>query len=461
MKVIRREQLRIGKRQRTNVDPVKLTELKDSILDKGLLHPPVVQWADDGMADLVAGGRRTMAIDAIAKEEILFLCDGTTILPGEFPVISVQDLDELQLQEAELEENIIREDLPWQDRVRALACIHEARTARNPDQTATDTARELQEKGGVVGASGAPVRNLAAIRQTVTEAAIVAKHLADPTVRAARNSAEAFSLIMARETRAFQAELIKRGTIVPISSTLIEVRHGDSLEILPRLDAGRFDLLLGDPPYGIGVDGGGFKSRTVQHHNYADDPETVRKLLQCFVLEGFRVTKARANLFLFIDVDFFGWLKTISAQAGWVPFRTPLTWVKSDSEGLAPWGAHGPRRTCEWIFYATKGQRGLISSPVDVFRENRVGRSEREHGAEKPIELLKQLISCSTLPGDSILDPCCGSGSTLAAARELNRKALGIEKNEEYYNVALVRASGETVEKADDDPSPPATLADL
>jgi len=89
----------------------------------------------------------------------------------------------------------------------------------------------------------------------------------------------------------------------------------------------------------------------------------------------------RANLFLFTDIDLWPWLFERAEKAGWSPFRTPIIWAKSDSEGLAPWGREGFRRTYELIFYATKGGRGLVRPPVDILRYNRVPRSERDYGA--------------------------------------------------------------------------------
>lgn len=106
------------------------------------------------------------------------------------------------------------------------------------------------------------------------------------------------------------------------------------------------------------------------------------------------------------------------------------------------------------LFWATKGQRGLISSPVDVLDEARVSRSERTHAAEKPVDLLKLLIECSTLPGDFVLDPCCGSGSTLVAARDSKRTGLGIELDETFYNTAMSNLHKE----ANDAPNPGETL---
>ena len=125
---------------------------------------------------------------------------------------------------------------------------------------------------------------------------------------------------------------------------------------------------------------------------------------------------------------------------GWKPFRTPIIWRKSEAEGLAPWGREGFRRTYEMIFFATKGKKGLLQSPVDILDESRVARHKRRYGPEKPTGLLEQLIECSTLPGNYILNPCCGAGSTLIAARHLKRRCLGIELDRVPYNLAVVAA---------------------
>ena len=154
-------------------------------------------------------------------------------------------------------------------------------------------------------------------------------------------------------------------------------------------------------------------------------------------MEGFRVTKPMANLWMFCDIDMFFTLRDMCKRAGWSPFRTPVIWRKSMSEGMAPWQSKGPRRTYELLLYATKGQRGLITSPVDILDFSRVSRSERVHAAEKPVDLLRLLIECSTLPGDFVLDPCCGSGSSLVAARLARRAGLGIELDDTFYNTAM------------------------
>lgn len=58
------------------------------------------------------------------------------------------------------------------------------------------------------------------------------------------------------------------------------------------------------------------------------------------------------------------------------------------------------------------------------------------HPAQKPIKVLKQLIEIFTDPGDVVIDPCAGSGSTLRAAHELGRSAFGFEIDRVFYNRA-------------------------
>lgn len=428
-------------RQRKEVPKAHVLSLKESILSTVLLHAPVVQPCADGRFLLVAGECRTQAIDLIAAEGREFTYNLEQIVPGRMPVVLVAEaLSEFDRGELELAENINRAELPWQDRVQALAFLHRLRVGANPTQTIRDTAQEII---ATQLAEGKEASAESGVRLAITRATVIAENLSDPAIAKARNATEAFNLVNLKMHKAFEAELIKRGKK---AVTSIEVRHGSLLEILPKLDSGLFDLICTDPPYGIDVDSAGFRSRTVHHHNYEDSPDDARTLLSCILTEGFRVCKPRANIFIFCDIDLFGWLKEASARAGWDPFRTPITWQKSDSEGMAPWGREGFRRTTEWIFFARKGQRGLIHSPIDALRHNRVGRADREYGPEKPVPLLAQLLGAASLPGDFVLDPCCGSGSTLVAARTLNMRALGIEKDESAFNLALVNSQKSLIE---------------
>lgn len=75
----------------------------------------------------------------------------------------------------------------------------------------------------------------------------------------------------------------------------------------------------------------------------------------------------------------------------------------------------------------------MIFNCIDWPRD---GESEKIHPTQKPVELLKRLISIFTDPGDVVIDPVAGSGSTLIAAERLNRKAFGFEIKKEFWTKA-------------------------
>lgn len=430
--------IEIRKRQRSAIATSELNELKEKIATRGLLHPPVF-WFDERTQKwiLTAGERRTRAMMQLHSEGRSFRCNDEEVPKDHIPITRLDSyLDEIGRFEAELDENVIRVDLSWPDRVKAFADLHSLRKKLNPEQTYLETGREIASHG--IAAN----KQEKGLITEVSEAVVIAQHLDNEKIRNARNPSEAIGLIYKMEEERITAALVKRQLAALPSSPSLSLRHADALALLPRLDANEVDLIITDPPYGIGASSGGFRQRTVHHHNYEDTPENARALALMILTEGFRICKPRANIFMFCDIELFDWLKLTAANMGWSPFRRPLIWQKSESEGLAPWGGQGPRITTEFIFYATKGRRGLHASPIDVFNVKRVPRKERIHAAEKPVELLSKLITCATLPGDYVLDPCCGSGSTLVACKETNRRGLGIEKDEDFYNTAMANVFG-------------------
>ena len=68
-----------------------------------------------------------------------------------------------------------------------------------------------------------------------------------------------------------------------------------------------------------------------------------------------------------------------------------------------------------------------------------------QHPTQKPVGLMEYLIATYSNPGDLVLDPTMGSGTTGVAARNLGRRFVGIEKNEKFYEIALERLAEETL----------------
>lgn len=190
------------------------------------------------------------------------------------------------------------------------------------------------------------------------------------------------------------------------------IYHGDCAEILPEL--GRFDLLLTDPPYGLGDkwNGGGGSVKS----SWAFNPSEAKS-----------------------------WDMEISAA---VPLAISI------SENAIVWGGNYynlPPQRC-WLLWDKKqpdtwttGQAEMawttLDKPVRVFRlaqcEAHSEMGAKFHPTQKPLSLIKWCMKWST--AQTILDPFMGSGTTLVAAKLEGRKAVGVEISEKYCEIAVNR----------------------
>lgn len=431
VRLVKHSEVFVRDRQRTSMDSTKLKELRWSIESLGLLQPPGV-WLDElGIPHLVWGERRFRAIGAMIRDEVALKFQGETLPLGVLPVLDFQSELLSDRKSAEFAENTEREDLSWQDRTKAYAEIHELKKAENPDQQIKETAEQLASQGATGYRGGEPI-STKSIARNISMATTLAPHLNDPEISKARTATDAYQILTRRlESQALAA--LARATVAEQKGPRIEVVCADSLKWLSEAAPEQFDLILADPPYGVGADDPNFSKRQAQPHIYQDDDSSVREKLQVLLIEGFRVAKRGANLFIFCDIDYFTWLREAASRAAWSPFRTPIVWDK-ETPGIGPWHNEGFQRSYELVLFATKGQRGLLRPVRDVREHRRVPTNERIHPAQKPISLLSELIELSTMPGDSVLDPFAGSGSTLVAAKRLHRAGTGIEIEPGYID---------------------------
>jgi site-specific DNA-methyltransferase (adenine-specific) len=251
-------------------------------------------------------------------------------------------------------------------------------------------------------------------------------------VQRAKSAAEAYRVIIDEVETQFKRKLAEQNILANMPHKLIK---GDLFDEIERLPTNTVDVIFCDPPYGIEADK---MKRTVKHH-YTDSMEYAIACCKHIISAGFTLCKPRALMFMFCDIRHFVTLTTYCKQQGWVPWDTPIIWSKGVG-GHAPWGRAGFMRTYETILFATKGQKELYNpGGPDVIEINRVRRNERIHAAEKPIELLRHLLHLSTIIGDVVLDPCCGSGSIFEAATLQRVRAIGIEADDMYYAKAAAR----------------------
>lgn len=419
-------------RQRKEFKPEKIIELAGSISRLGLMHPVVVRNDPNGSKILVAGENRIRALEYLWNfgETVR---SGTSSFPeGYVPCIYFGDLDDLTAMEMELEENIRRVDLTWQERAEASTKLLELRTAQ---------AVANNESPPTIEAIAAEVRgDSTTARDKTRREILVAKHLADPEVKKAASVDDAFKLLKRREELQRSADLAAK-IGVTFNSSVHTLINGDTLERLPELSKESFDVILTDPPYGIDADkfgdsGGIAGSGNLGSHFYDDSWTYWNKLAKFLAAESFRVAKPQAHAYVFCDIDNFVLLKSFFTEAGWRVFRTPLVWVNPTSN-RAPWPEHGPQRKYQIALFAVKGDRPVTKVMPDVLTHP--SDENLNHQAQKPVALFQDLLVRSVRPGDTVLDCFGGTGPVLPAAHALKCRATYIERDQAAYGIAIER----------------------
>lgn len=201
----------------------------------------------------------------------------------------------------------------------------------------------------------------------------------------------------------------------------ITIYHGDCREILPYVKA---DVVVTDPPYG--------SRRPPQHSKRGAHEEiTGNEAVDTAWINLLQVSDGGA-IYSFCTWDTLEQWRSGLARRFRV--RSCIVWDK-EIHGLADletcWA---PRH--ELILFAANGRHELAGSrPVDVIRCQRADTSS--HPYAKPTGLIRRILTASV--GDTVLDPFLGSGTTLVAAKLEGRKAIGIEIEERYCEIAAKR----------------------
>lgn len=424
MRFIPLSQIMVEKRMRSRMDERKLEELRDSILENGLIHPLIVAPRGDGTYRLVCGGRRLEALKRLPPGEPIRFADGT-FMPSEPPCIVLgEDLTEHELALLEFEENERRSDLDWRDRVLALKRIAELAG------TLTEAAEIVSDHSGMTEGGA---------RTLLSKGLTIAEHLDDPSVQKAKSFQAAYRAAK-RLAEAKTAEALNVISAAP-QVALIE---GDALEILPRLPRGAFRAIVWDPPYGIGAD----KWRRSTIHHYKDDPEIALSLIRETATLLRPLLAEGGHLWLFFDIRNLQPILEILSSLNLKIRSHPLIWHKPGHEAAATDQLAAPiKRTYEMILFASdpspaRASHSYLDDVLSIPPEDPDLRSL--HKAAKPVELMKRLLSFSCVEGDRVLDPMCGLGASLEAAHLLGLRALGIEADAATAKLAVSKRSGIT-----------------
>lgn len=229
---------------------------------------------------------------------------------------------------------------------------------------------------------------------------------------------------------------------------------GDALLVMKSMPSDSVEAIVTDPPYCSAAPSERMRPALAKYNNwkgsrehYADnfagetmDVRSWRCWTADWVREALRVLKPSGYFLMFTD-----WRKlpdaTDAIQIGGVLWRGIVAWDKGNS-ARAPHKGYF-RHQCEYVLWGTKGKclrrtdagsfPGCISCRRDI--------NEKYHVAGKPVKLMEQLLQVVPVSG-TVLDPFAGSGSTLVAAKNIGRNAIGIECMQEYCDIAKRRIDG-------------------
>jgi site-specific DNA-methyltransferase (adenine-specific) len=432
-------------------------ELRNSIKNRGLLHPIIVNKKD---LELVSGFRRLTAHKELGLTHIL--------------VRYFEELSTLDKKVLELEENI-HAPLTWDERAKLRKQIHllyqeqHGKAVKGHDSEGWGQQKTADALGISLSALGQDLQLIEAIRIF-------------PDIKKLTSRRQALKAVDRIKETAILAELANRdiaekgGIKIPYI-----LYHGDSVEyIKDKIDNETIDLVIFDPPWGIDIHRiASSRGPRGTKTSYKDDTEEAAvNITQKLLPELYRVMKKDAHMYMFIGIqfkDFYidlltGFEQTIEICKMMAEFHpelkkaydnlrhrirefnqgrtwrfhvepVPLIWVK-EGGGFTDFETKFMPRY-ETVLFCSKGDKKTFNEAVsNVFEFNRPATTERIHTQEKPIELIEKFIKISTQPNEIVLDPCAGSFATSVAATLMGRRSIAIDNDEECYLRGLNRMTG-------------------
>lgn len=398
-------------------------ELKNSIKDRGTLIQPIRVY--EHSKQLATGYRRLQAWKDLGM--------------GDIPTLLVDEVDPLEQRAIELDENLKRFDLSWQERTAAIAEMDALRRIQNPEWTQKNTAEEL----GITQGKVSEANNL-----------MMAMKLF-PEIAKAKTKRQAESIAKSKGKKVIrQVEVATNPAVYEkITHKVVCAKAEDYITTMPDGSAGR--LILTDGPFGINYD----KRLAAEgvHEAYEDSPESYRERTAAMAPHLFRVLPQDGFLVWFLAHDHFSWTRQIFEDAGFSVDPVPLVWNRSEGRTYSVRPDRWFGKGYDIALHCIKGSPELVkrSRPGgNVFSYKPVAVKDKEHIVERPIELYAELIECMTVFGEKVTDFFGGSGAVAAAAASIRRDHFTVEVNPNHIPTIINKIFTNT-------PQQPVKLSDL
>lgn len=456
--------------QRIRQEYGDLPALMASIREKGLIQPIVLNQDNK----LIAGGRRYFSYAALVE-----LGDMTY---SDIPCVYLETLDEAHLRELELEENLQRADMTWQEYCLGVLEIHNLKKATSFaagvvwDQTSTSLTigRSRQRVGQILTIARKlqdpkhPVHNATSI----DNALLVLMQEAEDTAKAQLASlslgqgiamqvsvtpkpgtptnptsgttitAEQMMAKFGLETSANQVGSTKvESSTTATGEERLKLTvdlgdfffHGNCIDWLKK-NAGKFDHIITDPPYAIDMENlqqesGEFNvEKTAEQHEVAEN----LALLKEFIPAAFEAMKDRGFMVLFCDFMNFRSLHDLGIAAGFAVQRWPVIWCKTSAKNESH--QYNFTKASEAAIVMRKKSSQLQTHQSLNWRTISPGPLDKDfdHPFAKPNDLWQWMIEAVSAKSDVVFDAFAGSGSGVCPLIRTGRQWRACEKADQH-----------------------------
>lgn len=234
----------------------------------------------------------------------------------------------------------------------------------------------------------------------------------------------------------------------------VTIYHGDSRDVLLNLLSEKVDLIISDPPYSVSLEGPkkftrnqGKGSRTYDFFEGDKNWLEMTNIVCEILVKASRCMKENGSMFIWCG---HRQISRITDGLEILDFKTrPICWIKDVPIPCPP--NSGFDSGFEIGVYAYRTGRTFITHPKqksnvirsDSYRHGQPGKVA--HPTQKPFATIRPFIEIASYPKETVLDPFMGSGTTLLCCKQLSRKAIGIEIEEKYCEIAAKRMSQEVL----------------
>lgn len=233
---------------------------------------------------------------------------------------------------------------------------------------------------------------------------------------------------------------------------MIDILLGDCTERMKSIEDRSIDLIIADPPYNVGKDYGNGSDKQA-FDNYIS-------FTKSWLNECHRLLKPNGTIYVFVGFRYISYLYQILENNLGMHFVNWISWHYT--QGIGKTKGFSPRhddilmfaksptykfnlddiRIPQKFYRKINNMRG--ANPGDVWEVSHIHycqKNRQDHPTQKPEALIERMVLASSDENDTVLDPFCGSGTTLRVCQQLNRNAIGIELNGEYVEKTKERLS--------------------